>query len=240
MKQEEYNSTTAKKNSETIKLSLRYKTLLLFSPDERNKIPVSLTTPKEDIFIKENRCLSRITKGDRGFSGSGCWMVQESRILPWTVITELAATGAAACAAKLRGKVLGGNLPQEFCLITPTQNIDFVDLNSENSQPQTGRAFVEKGSITVTGSKNFLTTLKALEKPHGELMIYSLPNLIFGLARVPAKQGWLETLVPLWVVVLRDCRDLFNKAVHGTYASNTHTLKVHDGAAGLEKLAGLS
>lgn len=124
--------------------SSRYKTLLLFSPDERNKIPVSSTTPKEDIFIKENRCLSRTTKlkDDGGFGGSGCWMVQESRILPWTVITELAATGAAACAAKLRGKVLGGDLLQEFCLIAPAQNIDFLDLNSENSQPQTGRALL--------------------------------------------------------------------------------------------------
>lgn len=70
-------------------------------------------------------------------------MVQKSRILPWAVIAELAATRAAACAAKLRGKVLGGNLLQEFCLISPTQNIDFLDLNSGNSQPNRSRTYGE-------------------------------------------------------------------------------------------------
>lgn len=190
MEQEEYNSTTAKKTLGNYKtLSLRYKTLLLFSPDERNKIPVSLTTPKEDIFIKENRCLSRITKGDRGFSGSGCWMVQESRILPWTVITELAATGAAACAAKLRGKVLGGNLLQEFCLITPTQNIDFVDLNSENSQPPNRSRACGEGVNYGNGIQEFPHNAEGTgEAPRGiDDIQFTQPNI-----RISSRSGKAE------------------------------------------------
>lgn len=124
-------------------------------------------------------------------------------------------------------------------MIASTQNIDFVDLNSEMISSEPSHACGGRANYSNGIQEFFHNTEGAGEAPRGiDDVKLTQPNLRIsyysGIARMAV------IFLPLRVVILRDCRDLLDKAIHGTYAGNANALQVHDGTAGLEKLVGLS
>lgn len=98
-------------------------------------------------------------------------------VLPWTIVTEFTAALASTFTTECYRKVLGGNLLEKLGFVPSTQNVDFVNLEKNVSSKRHLRIITMVGPFTVTGSKNFFTTLKTPEKPQGALMMYSFPSL---------------------------------------------------------------